>query len=152
MFRIEEEIDQQRRDLISQRLHDSNSERSEVLRALRGTVADEEIPLQVYAVDDEGELAAGLIGYTWGRWLHVDLLWVDAGRRGTKLGSRLVARAEEIARDERDCRYSRVETWDFQAPLFYQKLGYTIVSQVHDYPPGATDHLLTKPLSPGTDG
>jgi GNAT superfamily N-acetyltransferase len=85
---------------------------------MRGTPEEENDPLQVYALDEHGELAGGLVGHTWGRWLHIGLLWVDEPARGSGLGTRLVARAEEIARDERRCLHARVESWDFQAPAF----------------------------------
>ncbi|MET8676921.1 GNAT family N-acetyltransferase [Streptomyces sp. NPDC004647] len=149
MFRLEAEVDKERRALISERLHGSNAARSPVMRALRGTPADEEVPLHVFALDDSGEVVGGLIGYTWAHWLHVDLLWIDERQRGSGLGSALMSRAEKIARDERHCVHARVETWDFQAPGFYQKLGYTIVGTVEEYPPGATDYLLVKPLTGG---
>ncbi|MFT2019974.1 GNAT family N-acetyltransferase [Streptomyces sp. 796.1] len=147
MFRIEEEVNQDRKDLVEDRLEDSNSARSAVLHRIRDTVADDERPVQAYALDEAGELAGGLVGYAWGHWLHVDLLWVDERHRGAGLGTRLMATAERRARDELGCLNSRVETWGFQAPRFYEKLGYRIVGVVEDYPPGETDHLLVKRLT-----
>jgi ribosomal protein S18 acetylase RimI-like enzyme len=150
MFRLETEVDKERQSLIEERLEDSNSDRSPVMRALRGTPFDDEVPLQVYAVDEEsGEVVGGLVGYTWAYWLHIDLLWIDERRRGAGIGTRLMARAEDIAREDRRCLHARVETWDFQAPGFYKKLGYEVVGIVADYPPGATDHLLVKRLADG---
>ncbi|MGP4002568.1 GNAT family N-acetyltransferase [Streptomyces sp. 8N706] len=149
MFRLETEVDKERRTLISDQLCASNADRSPVMRALRDTPADDETPLHVFAVDEADVVVGGLIGHTWAHWLHVELLWIDERRRGSGLGTRLMARAEEIARDERDCVHARVETWDFQAPGFYRKLGYRIVGTVADYPPGATDYLLVKSLSAG---
>lgn len=147
MLRIETVVDQQRHGLIERRLEETNTRLSPVMRELRGTSADEEIPVQLYAVEAAaGDPVAGLVGYVWGHWLHVDLLWVDERHRGTGLGSRLMAQAEETARAQYGCSHSRVETWDFQAPDFYQKLGYKIVGIVEDYPPGCTDHVLTKRL------
>ncbi|QKW51988.1 GNAT family N-acetyltransferase [Streptomyces buecherae] len=147
MFHIEDEVNHDRRNVIEERLEDTNSARSPVMRALRGTPADDERPLQLYARDADGELAGGLVGYAWGHWLHVDLLWVDERWRGAGLGSRLMAEAERKARDELDCVHARVETWGFQAPRFYEKLGYKIVGVVEDYPPGETDHLLVKRIA-----
>lgn len=146
MLHIETEADQKRRDLIQSRLEETNSQLSHVMRALRGTPSDDEQPVQLYAVADDGELAGGLVGYAWGRWLHVDLLWVDERHRGEGLGSRLMTQAEETA-VALGCEHSRVETWGFQAPDFYQKLGYVTVGVVENYPPGETDHLLVKPLT-----
>lgn len=146
MFRIETATGTSRRELIERRLEHANDQRSPVLRALRGTPADERRPVDAYALDADGEIAGGLVGYSWGHWLHIELLWVGDDRRGAGLGRQLTARAEESARREHDCRYARVATWDFQARGFYEKCGYTVVGTVPDYPPGCTDHILTKRL------
>lgn len=148
MLSIESGADGPRRERVHRRLRETNSRRSPVLRALRGTDAEREIPVELYAFDSEAgeEPVAGLVGHVWGDWLHIDLLWVDEGRRGGGLGKRLMAEAERVAREEHRCVAARVQTWDFQAPGFYQGLDYEIVASVPDYPPGCTDHLLTKRL------
>lgn len=146
MFRIEAEVDKERRDLLRSRLRDTNTAASPVLAALRKTPAAHEVPLHLWALDDSGGLAGGLVGHTWAAWLHVAYLWVDARHRGAGLGSRLLRRAERTARDERGCRGARLETWDFQAPEFYRKHGYKVVCAIPDYPPGITEYTLIKPL------
>ncbi|GGW36847.1 MULTISPECIES: GNAT family N-acetyltransferase [Streptomyces] len=146
MFRLEAEVDRSRRDLLRTRLRDTNTAASPVLRALRGTPAEREAPLHVWASDDTGALAGGLVGHTWTAWLHVTYLWVDERHRGAGLGSRLLAEAERLARDDRGCMRSRVETWDFQAPHFYRRQGYEVVCVIEDYPPGITEYTLTKRL------
>ncbi|MGW0081227.1 GNAT family N-acetyltransferase [Streptomyces sp. NPDC003393] len=146
MFRIEAEVDKQRRDLLRSRLRDTNTAASPVLAALRGTPAERDLPLHVWALDESGGLAGGLVGHTWTTWLHVTYLWVDAPHRGEGLGSRLLTRAERIAHDARGCRGARLETWDFQAPEFYRRHGYKVVCAIPDYPPGVTEFTLIKPL------
>ncbi|MFF2215275.1 GNAT family N-acetyltransferase [Streptomyces antibioticus] len=146
MFRMETEVDRARRDLLRSRLLDANTAASPVLRALRGTPAEREAPLHVWASDAGGALAGGLVGHTWAGWLHVTYLWVDERHRGTGLGARLLAEAERVAREDRDCRHARLETWDFQAPGFYRKQGYEVACVIEDYPPGLTEYTLTKRL------
>ncbi|MPY56785.1 GNAT family N-acetyltransferase [Streptomyces spongiae] len=146
MFRIETEVDKERSQLLRSRLREANSSASPVLRALRGTPGAREVPLQVWALDAAGGLAGGLVGHTWATWLHVTYLWVDERCRGAGLGSRLLAEAERTASAERDCRGSRLETWDFQAPDFYTKQGYEVVGVIPGYPPGITEYTLTKRL------
>ncbi|MGW1210868.1 GNAT family N-acetyltransferase [Streptomyces sp. NPDC002499] len=147
MFRLETEIDRARRDLLRSRLRDTNTAASPVLRALRGTPAERELPLHVWALDEADGLAGGLVGHTWTSWLHVAYLWVDDRHRGAGLGSRLLETAERVAREERGCGSARLETWDFQAPEFYKKHGYEVVCVIPDYPPGITEYTLTKRLS-----
>ncbi|NED05520.1 GNAT family N-acetyltransferase [Streptomyces sp. SID6648] len=146
MFRLETEVDKERRILLSGRLHEDNVTASAGLRALLSTSAEHEVPLEVWALDEHGTLAGGLTGRTWAYWLHVDLLWVDTPHRGLGLGARLLAEAERTARTERACTRSRLETWDFQAPGFYRGQGYEEIGRVADYPPGVTEFILVKDL------
>lgn len=147
MFRIEAEVDKARRELLRSRLRDTNTAASPVLRALRGTPDERDVPLHLWAMDDTGDLAGGLVGRTWAGWLHVDLLWVAEHHRGAGLGSHLLTRAEHLARTDRACTAVRLETWDFQAPGFYRKHGYEVVCVIPDYPPGITEYTLVKRLS-----
>ncbi|WP_203731644.1 GNAT family N-acetyltransferase [Streptomyces sp. SID12501] len=148
MFRIETEVDKEWLSVLRSRLRDANTAASPVLRALRGTPAERELPLHVWALDEGGSLAGGLVGHTWTTWLHVAYLWVDTPHRGSGLGSRLLAEAERTAHEERACTDARLETWDFQAPDFYRKQGYEVVCVIPDYPPGVTEYTLTKRLLP----
>lgn len=147
MFRLETEVDKARQDLLRKRLLAANTAASPVLRALRGTPGERELPLHVWVLDDSDALAGGLVGHTWTSWLHVSQLWVDERHRGAGLGSQLLAQAERLARRDRGCTAVRLETWDFQAPDFYRKQGYEVVCVIPDYPPGVTEYTLTKRLT-----
>ncbi|WP_406196882.1 GNAT family N-acetyltransferase [Streptomyces europaeiscabiei] len=146
MFRIETEVDRERSQLLLSRLRASNTAASPILRDLRGTPGEREAPLQVWALDEAGELVGGLAGHTWATWLHVTYLWVDERHRGAGLGSHLLSTAELTASRDRGCHSVRLETWDFQAPEFYKRLGYEVVCVIPDYPPGITEYTLTKRL------
>ncbi|MFD4113595.1 GNAT family N-acetyltransferase [Streptomyces niveus] len=147
MFRIETEVDKERRALLGERLRATNTARSPVLRELRGTADEEEVPLHVWLMEEStGALAGGLAAHIWARWLHVDLLWIDDTHRGTGLGTRLLKEAEELART-RGCLHARLETWDFQAPAFYRAQGYDLAGHIPDYPPGITEYFFTKRLT-----
>ncbi|WP_030897632.1 GNAT family N-acetyltransferase [Streptomyces sp. NRRL F-5126] len=147
MFRMETKADRDRHMLLRERLRETNTQRSPTLRALRGTPQEDEVPLHIWLSEEAtGLFAGGLTGRTWARWLHVELLWVEGRHRGARLGARLLAEAERVAREERGCARSRVETWDFQAPGFYVKQGYEVVAEIEDYPPGITEYTLVKRL------
>ncbi|WP_079049372.1 GNAT family N-acetyltransferase [Streptomyces torulosus] len=146
MFRIETEVDRERAQLLRSRLRATNTAASPVLRELRGTPDERETPLHIWALDETGTLMGGLVGHTWATWLHVTYLWVDENARGSGLGSRLLREAERTAHTDRGCQASRLETWDFQAPDFYKKLGYEVVCVIPDYPPGITEYTLTRRL------
>jgi len=101
--------------------------------------------LSIFVRDDSGEIAAGLHGWTWGGACHVQTLWVRKDLRGHGYGSRLLATAEEEAR-ARGCHRLSLETFGFQAPIFYQKQGYEIISTLDDVLPPHRVYRLRKNL------
>jgi ribosomal protein S18 acetylase RimI-like enzyme len=72
-------------------------------------------------------------------------LWVSEEVRGQGYGQALLEAAEEAAR-KRGCKNVNLDTMSFQAPAFYQKLGYRIFGQLDDFPTGYTRYYLTKQL------
>lgn len=99
------------------------------------TAGYERRDLCVFAHRPDGTVAGGLSGYTQWDWLYVDYLWLAEDMRGGGLGSDLLARAEAEAL-ARGCRWSRLYTYDFQAPGFYERRGYVQWGVLEDYPPG----------------
>ena len=101
--------------------------------------------LGVYARDEAGNIVAGLIGNTHGNWLTVKFLWVSVSLRGKNIGSEILIQAEETAK-ERGCKYAFLDTFSFQAPLFYRKHGYREVLALEDYPLTGKRYYFTKSL------
>lgn len=101
--------------------------------------------LGIYLENEEGRKIAGLIGETHGNWLLIAFLWVEEDLRGQHIGSRLLQQAEAIAR-ERGCKYAFLDTFSFQAPLFYQKHGYKEVFSLEEYPLTGKRFYFTKTL------
>ena len=145
-MRFETDVDEAARTAVRTGLRAYNDSRSPVLRGYRERGETEEIPLDVYAYDDDGELVGGIVASTWGGWLAIDLVWVREDQRGTGLGSDLLQRIEARARDERGCIGVRLDTWGFQAKPFYEKQGYTLFGVLEDHPPGETEYQLFKRL------
>ena len=145
-MRFETATDLEARKAIETRLRAYNDSRSPILRGYRERGEDKSVPLDLYAYDDAGELAGGIVADTWGGWLAIDLVWVREDQRRTRLGADLLRRIEERARDERECIGVRLDTWGFQAKPFYEKQGYTVFGVLEDYPPGETEYLLSKRL------
>ena len=92
-------------------------------------------PLALMVRDDQGETLGGLYGRFFYQWLFIELLSVPEQGRGQGIGSRLMQMAEDLAR-EKECVGIWLDTFDFQAPEFYKKLGYSELAQTADYPPG----------------
>jgi len=81
------------------------------------------VPFQIKAVDADGSLAGGLVAYSIQKWLFIKLLGVAKAERGTGIGRALLARAEDHAR-QTGLVGVYLDTFEFQAPRFYQELGY----------------------------
>lgn len=95
--------------------------------------------------DDNDVILGGLYGRFFFQWLFIELLSVPDQARGQGMGSRLMKMAEDLAR-EKGCVGIWLDTFDFQAPAFYQKLGFSEVGQIADYPPGHRRFFLQKRL------
>lgn len=93
--------------------------------------------------------SGAVIGGLWGScivgWLYIDLLVVPEDFRGNGLGTELVRQAERIAR-KRGCIGIWLYTASFQAPMFYEKLGFQKFGTVADYPRGHDSLYYSKRL------
>lgn len=128
----------------------TNEEREAILAPLRtynaaqaGLAKPEPVALLVR--DDNGEILGGLYGRVFYQWLFIELLSVPEEGRGLGLGSKLMQMAEELAQ-ENECVGIWLDTFSFQAPEFYKKLGYSEFGQIVDYPPGHKRHFFQKRL------
>ena len=103
-------------------------------------------PLDILVRDDDsGEVVGGIIGHTSLGLFSLDLFYLPEELRGTGLGGRIIARAEDEAR-RRGCTAAFVYTVTFQAPGFYERHGYRRFGEIACPPDGATRIFLTKPL------
>ena len=102
-------------------------------------------PLNLYVEDEKGNLLAGLVAETFGNWLEIEYLFVKEDLRGQGIGSQLLQRAESEAK-KRNCCFAFVNTYQFQAPTFYQKHGYKEVFTLKDYPCTGQRHYYQKDL------
>jgi GNAT superfamily N-acetyltransferase len=113
--------------------------------AQAGVAPHDRRPLSVVLRGEGGALVGGLVGATiWG-WLEVSLLWVSSAARGQGHGSRLLAAAEAEAR-RRGCHHARLDTFGFQAPDFYRRLGYRVFGTLDDCPRGQQRFFLAREL------
>ena len=138
--------DEERSDAIRASLVAHNKDAAEAVRVRFEPENLAATTVAAYA-SDAGELVGGCVGSVvdvW-HWLEVDLLWVRSDQRGTGLGRTLLTAVEQQARD-RGCRWAKLNTWDFQAPDFYERCGYSVYGRETDFPPGHTNFYMRKDL------
>ena len=134
-------------ELRSERVHGPT--RRALIKALRAFNAekagkDNFKPLTI-TVREGGEVVGGLSAETWFGWMFINLLWLDQNLRGTGVGRALMEKAEIEAR-ARGVANVYVDTFSFQAPGFYKKLGYREFGRLDGYPAAHSRHWLTKAL------
>ena len=133
------------------RLENTESQKSQIIGDLirsynrsKREVAESE-PLNLYIEDEHGDIMAGLVAETFGNWVEIEYLFVKEDIRGQGIGSKLLEQAESEAK-MRNCRFAIVNTYQFQAPAFYQKQGYKEVFILKDYPYTGQRHYYQKDL------
>jgi len=103
---------------------------------------DEEIQtLACYVEDDEGNFAGGLTGDIYTNTLFVEFLWVDDKHRNSEIGSMLMERIEAEAKGF-GVTHLYLDTYSFQAPDFYAKLGFEEVGRYSGFPTAGTDKIF----------
>ena len=102
-------------------------------------------PLALLLKNTQGEIIGGLWGASRYEWLFIEILFVPEALRCAGLGRTLMRQAEQIARD-RKMTGIWLDTFDFQARPFYEKLGFTIFGELKDHPRGISQYWLQKRL------
>ena len=94
---------------------------------------------------DAGEIIAGFNGHTWGGCCELAHVWVHERYRGQGLGLLLLrsAEAEAVARG---CVLVVLATHSFQAPGFYERMGYERKYTIEGRPNGHADIIYVKTL------
>src|SRR5437016_134331 len=85
-------------------------------------------PIRSFALfikDAEGRICGGATGIFIYGCLYTDMLWIDESLRNQGWGTKLMQTAESMAK-EKKCTFATVNTMDWEALPFYQKLGYQI--------------------------
>ena len=101
--------------------------------------------LACFARAADGTVIGGAVGRTWGECCELQQLWVDAGQRKHGIGTQLVRRFEERA-SARGCRTFYLDTFNFQAPDFYRKLGYSPALEIRGYAPDIVRYTMLRKL------
>lgn len=99
--------------------------------------------LVITAEDNAGRAQGGLSMRVRHGWLFLDLFILAPEARAGGTGARILAMAEHAAR-ARGCVGVWLDTYGFQAPGFYQHLGYRVIGTLGDYPAPHQRFFLAK--------
>jgi len=100
----------------------------------------------VWLHDAHGSLRGGIVGTIWGHCVEITCLWVHPSLRCHGYGRRLLQTLEQEAQAQQ-CHLAILDTYSFQAPDFYQRLGYEVFGVIDGYPRGYQKVFLKKRLA-----
>ena len=95
----------------------------------------------VLSARDGRRIVGGLVGECAWNFVYVHLIWVDPAARGNGHGGRLMREAERVARG-RGAALVYLNTFSFQAPKFYEKLGYRRFAELKNTPASGTSRFF----------
>ena len=136
---IVHEISVEDAQAMSANLRNFNIEQS------KGLSTKPETSIKLTLKNETGEVVGGIRGRAFYQSLTVDFLWIDEKYRGMGYGKELMLKVEGLAK-EQGCISANTMTYSFQAPQFYEKLGYKIVGAFEEYPEGIKKFFLEKRL------
>jgi GNAT superfamily N-acetyltransferase len=90
-----------------------------------------------------GAVTGGATGYALLDWLFIQFFSVPEVLRGTGVGTELMNRVEAFAR-ERGLIGMWLDTFEFQARPFYEKLGFSVFGTIEDHPIGSRRYFMSK--------
>lgn len=102
-------------------------------------------PFSIFIKDQEENVLGGVSGTSFYGSLYVDSLWVHKALRHQGWGAKLMHEAEAIGK-ERGAQFVTLNTMDWEALPFYQKLGYSIEFMREGYSKDSKMFMLRKNL------
>jgi len=102
--------------------------------------------LEVIAKDEHGKILGGLYGYFAWAWLEIHILVIDEAHRKQGIGKALLQKAEAVALQKKVYKI-RLNTFEFQAPQFYEQFGYQVVAVEEGFPEGYRTYHFHKMLN-----
>lgn len=99
--------------------------------------------------DENGKIVGGCGGDNMYGGLFIGQLWVAAKLRGKGYGTQLMQKAETLAKESK-CHFVAVNTFDWEAPDFYKKLGFYVEFERKGFDKNSIQNYL-KLLKPHTN-
>lgn len=131
---------------------EDNREESESIRqGLYYQHNQEKVPIffehiNLYLRDEAGNVQGGLLAEHYWDCLLIATLWIAPPYRGQGYGTVMMRQIEDIAR-QRQISLIHLDTHEFQAPRFYEKLGYSTFGILEGSPRGYKRYFMVKRLA-----
>ena len=100
-------------------------------------------PFVFHVIDEYGNVAGGATGHGSFDWVFVELLYLPESLRGQGHDRRLMEEIERFGR-ARGMIGIWLDTFDFQARGFYEKLGFELFGTIEDHPVGGARYFMQK--------
>lgn len=101
--------------------------------------------INIFLKDTNKKVHGGIVVTVLWNGMEINSLWVEESLRGQGFGSKLVELAEKEGK-LRGCTISYTNTFTWQSPEFYKKLGYKEFGKIDNFPPGSTLSYFFKNL------
>jgi len=138
-IKVKDKVDQDSYKSVVDLLVDYNSSKTEQFKA------EINKPIEIIARNINDEIIGGLYGRSiWGT-LEIKTCVVRTENREEGIGRKLMLEAEREAR-KRNCRFISLDTFSFQAPKFYEKMGFEKIGTELDFPKGFDKYYYRKKL------
>lgn len=92
-------------------------------------------------VSNDNRFVGGISGHAYWDALELDDLFIEAEYRGQGIGKMLLAEAKKYAK-EHNLKFIHFKTYSFQGVDMYKKLGFVVVGELKDYPPGQSYYWM----------
>lgn len=102
-------------------------------------------PFSVFIKDADRNVLGGISGTTFYGSLYIDSLWIASSLRYQGWGTVLMKEAEKIGH-QHGVRFATVNTMDWEALPFYEKLGYSVEFTREGYDKESKIFMLRKQL------
>ncbi|OGM59575.1 hypothetical protein A3A75_05885 [Candidatus Woesebacteria bacterium RIFCSPLOWO2_01_FULL_39_10] len=100
----------------------------------------------IFLKSTNGKVLGGVIVTFLWNGMEVNSLWVDDSISRQGWGRKLMTAVEEEA-VKRGCTIAYINTFSYQAPGFYEKLGYKLYGKLEDFPEGSAKNHFSKRLA-----
>ncbi len=116
-----------------------------LIKSYEAQFGERDKELSIFLKSDSGKVFGGIQAIFDSEAIYIEALWIEENLRKQGYGKKLLAAAEGEA-IENGCRFSLVDTWDFQAEEFYLKNGYEKIGELENYWHGHSKLFLRKKL------